>query len=368
MSCPDATVTRIWIYADVTGMEPGTKVDRFAPGKMGATWESRYDQPQSTYGNHGLSQYVKALDGHHDSAEGTAGRLRNRLREVRSEACTNERSLDIAKRSLGRIESEKQRLEVPTNSILRNTQQVPEMPGFSSHALFPMQASAASDKAYIRKLEAKISATKSSADLQSRCEFYKNKARGLEEEVRAFEARLHASEEVCRHRGEQARHLQRALDLKAKELSVDAGTDVQSRLLCAVAKGEEDCSQLAAQLADSRNTVRRMEEQLRSVDSGGQNKSCRGLSSGTGSGTTVEALEQQLAETIATCRQHERETEEVRSQIRELQRRVERAMLEKSALEERINKERNDKGDVEGRLRDATRLARMDVSMGFPIP
>lgn len=54
--------------------------------------------------------------------------------------------------------------------------------------------------------------------------------------MRECQARLHASEEVSRHRQEEAKHLQRALDLKAKELSMDGGVDVHSRLLFAVAK------------------------------------------------------------------------------------------------------------------------------------
>ncbi|CAD7698957.1 unnamed protein product [Ostreobium quekettii] len=260
---------------------------------LGTRWEARYDQTKLKNELHGLRRDFKELTRHHGRAEDTVWRLRERLKDLRVEGSAKDRSLDIAKRSVDRLTSEKQRLE----------------------------------------------------------------ARELEEEVRACEARLHASEEVCRHRGEEAQHLQRALDLKAKELSMDAGTDVHSRLLYAVAKGEEECVSLASQLADARGAVRRMEEQLRQNEE--ESKKLREQSNHAGHHTA--ALEQQLEDAAATCRQYERETEEVRAQIRELQRKVEWAMLDKSALEEQIDQERSAKQAVEAGIQDAKRLAQIDA-------
>lgn len=44
---------------------------------------------------------------------------------------------------------------------------------------FAFQAAVASDKAYIRKLEARLSGMKSTSDLQSRCSFYKTRVSGI---------------------------------------------------------------------------------------------------------------------------------------------------------------------------------------------
>lgn len=60
--------------------------------------------------------------------------------------------------------------------------------------------------------------------------------RELEDDLRAAQSRLEASEEVAFHKAEEIRNLQRALEIKAQELSIDSGVDVHSRLLFAVAK------------------------------------------------------------------------------------------------------------------------------------
>lgn len=60
--------------------------------------------------------------------------------------------------------------------------------------------------------------------------------RDLEEEVRAAEARLMASEDTILCKNEEIHNLHCALDLKAQDLSAYEGNDIHSRLLYAVAK------------------------------------------------------------------------------------------------------------------------------------
>ena len=66
-----------------------------------------------------------------------------------------------------------------------------------------LQAGLATDKAYARKLEAKLSASKSLSDLQLRCCEYKQRVRQLQGDVQEAEARVQSAQELADARSDE---------------------------------------------------------------------------------------------------------------------------------------------------------------------
>ena len=68
-----------------------------------------------------------------------------------------------------------------------------------------MQAGMATDKAYSRKLEAKLSASRSISDLHARCSQYKLKLRELAQELQEAESRTESVQELADVRADEVR-------------------------------------------------------------------------------------------------------------------------------------------------------------------
>ena len=66
-----------------------------------------------------------------------------------------------------------------------------------------MQAGVATDKAYTRKLEAKLSASRSISDLHARCSQYKLKLRELAQELEEAESRTASVQEIADVRADE---------------------------------------------------------------------------------------------------------------------------------------------------------------------
>ena len=66
-----------------------------------------------------------------------------------------------------------------------------------------LQAGMATDKAYSRKLEAKLSASRSISDLHARCSQYKLKLRELAQELQEAESRTESVQELADARADE---------------------------------------------------------------------------------------------------------------------------------------------------------------------
>ena len=66
-----------------------------------------------------------------------------------------------------------------------------------------MQAGVATDKAYTRKLEAKLSASRNISDLHARCSQYKLKLRELAQELEEAESRTASVQEIADLRSDE---------------------------------------------------------------------------------------------------------------------------------------------------------------------
>lgn len=75
--------------------------------------------------------------------------------------------------------------------------------GSLSKHLIVVQAGVATDKAYARKLEAKLSASKSISDLHARCSHYKLKLRELAQELDEAESRTASVQEIADVRADE---------------------------------------------------------------------------------------------------------------------------------------------------------------------
>ena len=74
---------------------------------------------------------------------------------------------------------------------------------FTARLSLLLQAGLATDKAYARKLEAKLSASKSLSDLQLRCCEYKQRVRQLHGDVQEAEARVQSAQELADARSDE---------------------------------------------------------------------------------------------------------------------------------------------------------------------
>ena len=118
-----------------------------------------------------------------------------------------------------------------------------------------LQASVSGDRAYIRRLERKMTA--GGPDDAERCAKLRARVAKLRDELDAANvaraAALADRDAAVRDKAS----LSHALNLRAKELSAEGGEDVPSRLLYAVAKGREEAVSLAVQLAEKSEALRR---------------------------------------------------------------------------------------------------------------
>ena len=112
-----------------------------------------------------------------------------------------------------------------------------------------LQLSGNGDKAYIRRLEHKMTSSGETSAAE-RCAQLRARVAKLKEELASAtsDAQEHKKQLDASTRDKAS--LAHALELRAADLSSEAGEDVPSRLLYAVAKGREESVSLAVQLAD----------------------------------------------------------------------------------------------------------------------
>ena len=122
-----------------------------------------------------------------------------------------------------------------------------------------MVASVSADRAYIRRLEHKMTA--GGPDNAERCAMLRARVKELKDAVAAVKAsEAEKAAEIESLRGDKA-SLAHALELRAAQLSAEGGGDVPSRLLYAVAKGREEAVSLAVQLAEKHDALTREKEE-----------------------------------------------------------------------------------------------------------
>ena len=109
------------------------------------------------------------------------------------------------------------------------------------------------DKAYIRRLEHKMA---SSGELSTaeRCAQLRTRVSKLKQDLATANADKEGFQKELEAATRDKASLSHALELRAADLSSEAGEDVPSRLLYAVAKGREESVSLAVQLSE-KNTV-----------------------------------------------------------------------------------------------------------------
>ena len=119
-----------------------------------------------------------------------------------------------------------------------------------------LQLSGNGDKAYIRRLEHKLTSSGETSAAE-RCAQLRARVAKLKEELAS------ATSDALEHKKQldastrDKASLAHALELRAADLSSEAGEDVPSRLLYAVAKGREESVSLAVQLAEKSDALER---------------------------------------------------------------------------------------------------------------
>ena len=119
-----------------------------------------------------------------------------------------------------------------------------------------LQLSGNGDKAYIRRLEHKMTSSGETSAAE-RCAQLRARVAKLKEELASAtsDAQEHKKQLDASTRDKAS--LAHALELRAADLSSEAGEDVPSRLLYAVAKGREESVSLAVQLAEKSDALER---------------------------------------------------------------------------------------------------------------
>ncbi|DBB04616.1 TPA: hypothetical protein ACH3X1_012686 [Trebouxia sp. C0004] len=236
---------------------------------------------------------------------------KERYRGLRAAMGDKDKQLDLAKRTIERLI-----ITLSKNLIL-------------------VQAGVATDKAYARKLEAKLSASKSISDLHARCSHYKLKLRELAQELEEAESRTASVQEVADVRADEVGTLRQALQIKASELSKQAGADIHSRLLYAVAKSREEGVALAVQLAECKERTRQAESSA--DDAHDESRVLREQLDEAES--KLHQMEQKLVDTAASCRRFEGNAEEIRSEVHAMQQQVRVLAGEKEHLHHQLHSE-----------------------------
>ena len=117
------------------------------------------------------------------------------------------------------------------------------------------------DKAYIRKLELKLSAASAPLDLKERHQELKKKAQGWRAEVQGLEAQLSVFHGSLQDKALEIQALKTALDTKAAEISKELGASVSSQMLYGLARSREEGIALAIQLSELKDAKQALEEQ-----------------------------------------------------------------------------------------------------------
>ena len=133
-----------------------------------------------------------------------------------------------------------------------------------------LQLSGNGDKAYIRRLEHKMTSSGETSAAE-RCAQLRARVAKLKEELASAtsDAQEHKKQLDASTRDKAS--LAHALELRAADLSSEAGEDVPSRLLYAVAKGREESVSLAVQLAEKSDALERAARALEQMRARAEN-------------------------------------------------------------------------------------------------
>ncbi|WIA15494.1 hypothetical protein OEZ85_002132 [Tetradesmus obliquus] len=157
--------------------------------------------------------------------------LRDKLKVTKAALSSKERELDMAQRLLQKLGQEKGQL----------------------------RDEVAESKVYTRKLEARLDELKGQADLSSKLQVAKGKAHDLQQQLVSATAELEAAGQVVQQRDKEVDRLNRALDIRASELSQEAGgADIPAQLLHSLAESREESLALAKQLAAAKSDVHKL--------------------------------------------------------------------------------------------------------------
>ena len=119
-----------------------------------------------------------------------------------------------------------------------------------------LRLSGEGDKAYIRRLEHKMTSSGDTSAAE-RCAQLRARVAKLKEELKTAVADANEHKKLLDASTRDKASLAHALELRAKDLSSENGEDVPSRLLYAVAKGREESVSLAVQLAEKSDALDR---------------------------------------------------------------------------------------------------------------
>ena len=138
-----------------------------------------------------------------------------------------------------------------------------------------LQLSSNGDKAYIRRLEHKMTSSGETSAAE-RCAQLRARVAKLKEELERSKKDAEEHKKQLDASTRDKASLAHALELRAKDLSSEAGEDVPSRLLYAVAKGREESVSLAVQLSEKSDALERamrsLEQMRERVESAEQGK------------------------------------------------------------------------------------------------
>ena len=160
--------------------------------------------------------------------------LREKLKRVRQEKEMKEKQVKLANRTI-------ERLSVKQGAT---------------------EAEDAAKDAQIRRMERKLAALKSSADLKQMCDDLELRVRSLEQDVRIQEQKADDAEKKARDAEREVALLQRGIQVAAEQMTKSSGCDVSSSMLLAVAKGQEEAVALSKNLADSQEKLEDMSKAL----------------------------------------------------------------------------------------------------------
>eukprot|EP00884_Botryococcus_braunii_P006762 jgi/Botrbrau1/16087/Bobra.7_2s0056.1 len=167
-------------------------------------------------------------------AESKADELRGIVRALRTQLQAKQKQLDLAERTLERLSAER----------------------------CTSDAEAASGRACIRKLEAKLAVARDLSGLQLRCSHYQLKLRQALDRERAMESRRADAEEEAERTCEEAAALRKALEIHVEDFRGRTGADVHSQLLYGITKGREEAVKLKKEVVDERERAARLQDAL----------------------------------------------------------------------------------------------------------
>lgn len=117
-----------------------------------------------------------------------------------------------------------------------------------------LEAALQSEKAYVRRLEHKMTA--GGPDTAARCAQLRSKLKTARDELQVETAKTRGLQKELEEALRDKASVLHALELRAQDLSAEGGADVPSRLLYAVAKGREEAVSLAVQIAEKNDELR----------------------------------------------------------------------------------------------------------------